>query len=327
MLTFTLPKQSIDKEPLATKQTIEIYRSAPSPAPASATAAKPPAPRLVDTVPSADLDKYSKDGRVEFPDPLSAADLARTPGQQIDYFVRTRVSSKRASTNSNAVSLPIFPAPGAVSDLRASVAEDAITLTWTAPPLNIGPPVTGYRVYRADVPAIAGTPVPASASATASASPSSTLQLLGESQQPQYRDATAELDHTYSYFVRSFARYGSAVVESADSVLPSIFAKDIFPPAVPQGLEAIVAPESNGTPAYVELAWNINPEADFAGYIVYRSEQNDTTGAPLTPELLSAPTFRDTTVVSGHRYFYRVAAVDHDGNTSALSNPVEAEVP
>ena len=52
---------------------------------------------------------------------------------------------------------------------------------------------------------------------------------------------------------------------------------------------------------YVELSWSISPEADLAGYEVYRSEQPDTPGGRLNGELLSAPTFRDMNVTAGQQ--------------------------
>jgi fibronectin type 3 domain-containing protein len=197
---------------------------------------------------------------------------------------------------------------------------------WTAPPGNGTPPVVGYRVYRTEIPPPAGNATTAQP-ATNSTLPSAP-ELLGQPTQPEYRDTTVQLDHAYSYTVRSVAQFGSATVESADSAPLAVFAKDTFPPAAPQGLETVIVPETNGVPAYVELAWNISPEADLTGYIIYRSEQSDNTGTRLnSDELLPAPTFRDMTVTPARHYFYRVAAVDHDGNVSPLSPAVEADVP
>ena len=271
-------------------------------------------------------------------DPLDRAVLAQDPGQQITYFVRTRVSAKRESANSNAVMVPVFPAPPAISGLHATVTEDAILLSWTAAAAPVAAPspappaapvatpmVIGYRVYRAEVPPAAGIPPTTQGPAkTASATP---LELLGQPPQAEYRDTTFEVDRSYSYVVRSIAQFGAATVESADSTPLVVFAKDTFAPGAPQGLETVIVPEAAGVPAYVELAWNISPEPDLAGYVVFRSEQSDTTGERLTPDLLSAPTFRDMTVVPGQHYFYRVAAVDHDGNVSPPSSPAEADVP
>ena len=198
--------------------------------------------------------------------------------------------------------------------------------SWTAPPRQRH--ATGRRLSRLSHrnPA-ARRQRCCSADRTNSTLPSAP-ELLGQPTQPEYRDTTFELDHAYSYTVRSVAQFGSAAVESADSAPLVVFAKDTFPPAAPQGLETVIVPETDGVPAYVELAWNISPEPDLAGYIVFRSEQSDNTGTRLNAEeLLPAPTFRDMTVLPAQHYFYRVAAVDRDGNVSPLSPAVEADVP
>ena len=329
VLSFTLPSDSTDQQRLPSTPAVEVYRSTLPPS--GAPPAKPAA-RLADTVPGSTVESYQKNGHIEFPDALDPVELARAPGQQIVYRVRTRVSEKRASADSNAVTVRVFPTPEAIGDLRATVTEDAILLTWTAPQRTTGgapltgttPTLTGYRVYRTDV--------EPSRAATASQAPSSpkpmSFVLLGPASQTGYRDTNFQLDHVYSYVVRSVLQFASDSVESADSTPQlTVSAKDIFPPAVPQGVEAVIVPETAGMPAYVELAWAISREADLAGYVVYRSEQPDTAGSRLSPEVLLAPTFRDMTVLSGQRYFYRVAAVDRDGNQSPQSAPVEAVVP
>jgi hypothetical protein len=43
--------------------------------------------------------------------------------------------------------------------------------------------------------------------------------------------------------------------------------------------------------------------------------------------LLPVPAFRDTTVLPGHQYFYRVRAIDRAGNESGLSAPVAVQIP
>ena len=76
----------------------------------------------------------------------------------------------------------------------------------------------------------------------------------------------------------------------------------------------------------VDLSWSINLETDLAGYRVYRSEQQDTRGALITPDLLLAPAYRDTSVEPGHRYWYSVTAVDRAGNESDASAAVAVDV-
>jgi fibronectin type 3 domain-containing protein len=105
-----------------------------------------------------------------------------------------------------------------------------------------------------------------------------------------------------------------------------VILRDVYPPAVPQSLVAAVLRPDPNAPPEVDLSWSINTETDLAGYRVYRSEQHDTPGQLLTPDLLPSPAYRDTSVQPGHLYWYSVTAVDRSGNESAPSAPVAAEV-
>jgi len=75
----------------------------------------------------------------------------------------------------------------------------------------------------------------------------------------------------------------------------------------------------------VTLIWSAVEAADLAGYQVLRGEGPDGAMAPLTGGLLSATTYRDTTVEPGVTYRYAVRAVDSApaANASGLS-PIEA---
>ena len=131
----------------------------------------------------------------------------------------------------------------------------------------------------------------------------------------------------YIYTVRSVTQYGADSVESADSVPTLITPRDIFPPATPTGLEIAVISASPQVPTYVELSWAISMEEDLAGYFVYRSDREDTPGERVDAEILPSPAFRDISVQSGKRYYYRVSALDRAGNESPMSSAVVADVP
>ena len=326
VLTFTLPKHTVERRPLAEPPAVEIYRSFP---PGGAETGKVRVPsRLVYTIPSALMETYVTEGRVRFEDPLKSEELAQSAGREVIYMVRTRASKRRASADSNTVAVHAYPAPAPISDVKAAVTQSTIELAWT-PPLRASggaalPSLGGYRVYRAEV--------EPGAEAAAVQDPShaklkTPLELLGPTSSAELRDTHFEFDHTYLYTVRSVAQYGAEEVESADSPPLVVTPRDTFPPAAPTGLVAIVMPETPGGQAYVELSWDISPEADLTGYHVYRSEQAGAQGERLTRELLLAPTFRDISVAPGRRYFYRVTALDRAGNESPLGSAVAAEVP
>jgi hypothetical protein len=320
VLTFTLPRHSVDGESLAEPPSVEIYRGWLPAGSATARLATP----LIYTIPAGLVDTYVTEGRMQFTDRLRPGEHA---GEQASYMVRTRASKRRASADSNVAAVRVYPVPEPVPDLRAVVAETAVELSWPPPArTTAGTPLgslSGYRVYRAEV--------EPGAEAAAVAKPSQAklqapLALLAPTPSPAYHDTQFEFGHTYLYTVRSVAQYDADSAESADSQPVVVTPRDIFPPAAPKDLVAVVVPALANEPAYIELSWAISPETDLAGYYVYRSEQPDAAGERLTRELLPAPTFRDMSLVPGHRYYYRVTAVDRARNESSRSDAVSAEL-
>lgn len=281
----------------------------------------------MDAIPAERLDPYRKNGRIEFPDKLDAAELNGTSGTQLVYSVKTRVSNARRSADSNQAAILVYRPPAAVQDLRVMLTETALVLDWS--PAQQIPAATGegaarFEIFRAEVdPATAQAAVTNPSEAKLIAPPA----LVAQTTQTQYRDGNFQFGKTYLYTVREVEPFGNEPVESPDSAAAVILAKDVFPPAAPQGVEAVSVPEANGAPVAIELTWTINTETDLAGYNVYRSDQADMPGQKLNGELLLTPTFRDISVRPGQDYFYRVAAVDQSGNESALSSAVEAQVP
>ncbi len=79
---------------------------------------------------------------------------------------------------------------------------------------------------------------------------------------------------------------------------------------------------------FVSLTWDMNREADLAGYYVYRGTDMAEDFERLTPEAIdpSDPGFVDTDLNGGMAYFYYVTAVDRQGNESAMSDMVMAQV-
>lgn len=78
------------------------------------------------------------------------------------------------------------------------------------------------------------------------------------------------------------------------------------------------------------LTWQPSATAGVT-YNVWRStspggEDNPSTGTLLNPAPLTAPTFTDSTVVSGTTYYYVVRAVNSAGTASTDSNEVSATI-
>jgi hypothetical protein len=327
ILNFTLPTTSTDLEPLADMPSVEIYRNTPQTATTTSKAKNKNTARLADTIPSGTIAQYQKNGRIEFPDKLDASELGTGSGTDLIYTVRTRVSRAKSSADSNAVAVRVYPAPAMVQDLRATLTETALVLDWNAAQETSAAPggkAAAFRIYRAEVdPATAEAAVLNPSQAKLIAAPA----LLAQTTETRYRDTNFQFGHIYFYAVRAVAQFEAATIESVDSAPTILMAKDVFPPAAPQGLEVVGIAATNGAPASVELTWTINTEPDLAGYNVHRSEQADAPGEKLNSELLLVPTFRDMSLTAGKSYFYRVGAVDRSGNESPLSSAVEAITP
>ncbi len=319
MLTFTPPGTTTEGEKLEGLPDVEILRGF---APAGAKMPPAAALRVVYTIPAAVLDTYIAQDRVEFSDPIPPQEIAQHAGQRLIYVIRTRVSKRQASLDSNVASVVLYPPPERIGEVRATVIEAGVQLAWQAPERTTAgerlTSLSGYRIYRAEA--------EAGASSAGKAKRKSLPALVGLAPSASYLDAQIEWGSTYVYTVRSVAQYQAESVESGDSQPVIVTPRDIFPPAAPRDLVAVFVPAAGETPASVELSWAINPESDLAGYNVYR------TGAGalrerLNKDLLPTPTFRDMSIQAGEQYTYTVTAVDRAGNESGPAAVVAVDIP
>jgi len=352
VLTFTLPRETVQGRPLKQTPTIEILRSitaTPAGTPPgeraappgtssgpSSTAARPALPLI--TIPSAMVDDYTEQGHVRYVDRLQSEDFAPSSKEIAIYIVRSQATDKVSSPDSNAASATIYPLPEPIDDLRAEVARHGagIDLTWSAPqktPIGAAPPIQSYRIFRAEITSPSSNKTPAGSRPSPMASTAEPVRLkrqfvpMGETQTTLFEDTKTEFGKTYSYSVRSVVEYSGEQRESSDSNLATLTMRDVYPPSAPLGLIAVFVPRVGDTPAHLELSWAISPETEVAGYNVYRSEQQGTLGERLNPELLLTPAFRDMSAVAERRYFYEVTAVDRSGNESSPAAPAAAEMP
>jgi hypothetical protein len=323
VLSFTLPSQSTRKEALGVPPAIEIYRGEVGPGGKSPEKAST---KLIYTIPGEIADGYLAYGRIVYRDPIGLGELttAATAGIQRVYEVRTRAARNRASAESNRVVVRIRTAPETVGGILAQVAGQSVTLSWPREASS------GYRVYRAEI-------APESASAASADASKAVLRMplvqvaqteasaAGPPMQ-QYLDENVELGHAYLYILRRVAGAGPDAVESVDSPPVVVTVLEPVPPPAPQDVEAVVVPATATEPAYVSLSWAISAEAEVAGYVVYRSEQEGVRGGRLNQELAGSPTYRDASAAVGRRYFYTVTAKDAGGLESAPSAPAEAQI-
>ena len=250
------------------------------------------------------------------------------PSVDVSYAVEVMNRNSRAAGLSNHVHVPAIatlPPPG---DLSAELSGDGVALTWTSPgePQNIPDnPATksaslqhSYRIYRRDEStgkdAVAGeTPVGAAGPA-------------------HFTDSGFEWEKTYLYRITTVSvvkRPDSEVqIEGDDSSAVRVVAHDVYPPAVPAGLQAAYSGE--GQKPFIDLIWAPVTTADLAGYNIYRSEANGASVhemVKLNSVLEKSPSYRDLAVASGKTYTYSVSSVDVRGNESQKSEPTSESVP
>jgi hypothetical protein len=136
---------------------------------------------------------------------------------------------------------------------------------------------------------------------------------------PSFEDARLVFGTERCYVVRMVEAHGAVTIESPPSPPVCVTPRDTFPPAAPRDLAAVA---SEGA---VNLIWEPNTEADFAGYLVLRGEAPGARLEALTPSPIRETTFRDANLTAGTRYVYAVVAVDNatPQNVSVESNRVE----
>jgi hypothetical protein len=239
------------------------------------------------------------------------------PTGQITYAVVVPNEKGRSAGLSNQVQVPAAPTLPPPARLQTQVTADGIAVSWTSSPegQEIGHLRYVYRVYRREEGGAASNAigdVPLDASTPA-----------------QLVDHSFEWEKTYNYRVTVVTVISppgktQTEVEGEDSAEAKVAAHDVFPPAVPSGLEAVAS--GVGQPPFVDLIWAPDTDADLAGYNIYRHEEG-TRPVKINSELVKTPAFRDNTAVGGKKYFYSITAVDLRGNESAHSEEASETVP
>ncbi|MDQ6708296.1 MAG: hypothetical protein M3Z85_20245 [Acidobacteriota bacterium] len=214
-------------------------------------------------------------------------------GKDVVIGVKALNSRGRDAGWSNLVTLSVSPAVPKPSGLDLANVPGGVQLNWQSPAAT-------FRVYRREGPA-------------------GNWSLLATTNTAAFNDITTEYGKNYTYFVQALAKAGGSVAESDPSDEKEITPKDIFAPAVPTGLVAVVSTKS------IELAWDRNTESDLAGYRVYRALGE----GPFErlPGLQESPSFSDSKVEPGKHYRYAVTSIDRLDNESKPSAAVEASAP
>jgi hypothetical protein len=242
-------------------------------------------------------------------------ELAGAPAR-LRYAIRyVNASGQRAAFSNFLLLEPaarIAQAPTIIATSN-EVGESAITISWQPPVANIdgSTPVNllGYNVYRLDQ------------DQTEIREPINSSLVSGT----QYSDKNFKFGESYRYVVRAVSLgTEGAQVESLNSNAITVSPRDIFPPSAPASITVAAAP------GRLSIFFPANPEADVAGYNLYRSTDPDLPKAQwnkLNSALLTRTSFQDEKVESGKRYYYYLTAVDQAGNVSAPSEVVSETVP
>jgi hypothetical protein len=233
------------------------------------------------------------------------------------YAVEVLNRDGRASGLSNEVRVPLAETLPPPANFAARVTAQGVELTWSGLLLQspAGSIRYGYWVYRRE-------------------EGSRDKALVGERSAGAEKDLSLtdtnfDWEQTYYYHAESFtavAQAGKAdvVIDGDDTAEVKVFTHDVFPPAVPSGLQAVFS--GPGQEPFIDLIWTPVGDADWDGYNVYRREASGA-AVKLNSELVKTPAYRDVKVEAGKTYFYSVSAVDLRGNESARSEESSERVP
>lgn len=231
-------------------------------------------------------------------------------GHRYAYVVAAVDSIGRSSAPSIRLVVRFLAAPRPPEGLTAKAGERQVRLGWSPPALLVdGTAASGplrYEVLRAQSAEGPFTPVtPEPITAT------------------EFTDRGLTSEQTYYYAVRAMRVDPDGTARSELSRVAAVTPVKLTPPSPPANLVAI---PSEGA---VRLIWDASPEADVAGYLVYRASAPGADFIRLTPTPIPRTTYTDRTVEQGKTYLYMVTAVDRAirRNESARSAPARATVP
>jgi fibronectin type 3 domain-containing protein len=252
-----------------------------------------------------------------YTDSLAAQIPNDNPSAFATYAVEVLNGQGRSAGLSNQARVSLVGTLPPPQDFAANVTGQGVMLTWTgdAPSASTHPMHYVYRVYR-------------------SVEGSTQQALVGDiAATSEHRfsltDSNIEWEKTYDYraetvTVVALANKPEIQVEGDDAPEIKVFVHDVFPPAVPSGLQAVSS--GPGQKTFVDLVWAPVADVDLDGYNVYRHEAG-MAAEKVNAEPVKTPAYRDESVLSGKRYFYSVSAVDVRGNESGRSEEANEVVP
>ena len=332
-LTWTMSGHTTDKLLLKKEQKVSICR-------AVARGACVPVGHIL----------AAPDKPAHFDDTLNAP-LNRGTGQLLRYEVRLLNHAGRDAGPSNHAYTAAGDAPPAAQHVSAEATAQGILIRWTAiqsSAAGVGaPPPSGARLWaslqreRLLGKGESAKPTRAETDAGVPQPLQQTLETTEAERQngwvpAQALDTNAILNRTYRYTVQLMQQEridGHLVtVQGVAAESAPLDARDVFPPAVPDGLDAAANPQG-GT---IDLSWTPDSSPGNTpgaiGYFVYRRIVGNVAGDAATPVRVSgkqpvpAPAWSDPSAKTGVRYAYSVSAIDGSGKESSRSAEIIAEL-
>jgi len=313
ILSWPAPPRNAPDESVQSIRRIDVYRLAEKPrAPLGLTEEEFAARSTL--IGSVTYDQIKRGSDV-----LTYTDTLELAGEpaRLRYAIRyVNASGQRAAFSNFLLLEPaarVAEAPTMIATGK-EISEGAITISWQPPAANIdgSTPVNllGYNVYRVGESESEDGQAPINGSLVSGT---------------QYVDKNFKFGESYRYVVRSVSLgTEGAQVESLNSNSISVSPRDVFPPSAPTSITVAAAP------GRLSLFFPGNPEADIAGYNIYRSTDPNLPKdqwRKLNAALFTQTSFQDEKVESGKRYYYYLTAVDQVGNVSAPSDVVSETVP
>jgi hypothetical protein len=344
-LQWTTPEKTTDRIAIKGAVTAQICRisvpAAPTPTPDCA---------VVTTVPVQSGASHAED--------TLPASLTIDPASLLAYRVRLLNTNNRSAGLSSEAFIAAGAAPPPVQQLRAKSLQDGIELEWQQQNTTAQVLLDRHLIEPAGTAAAnpapakpASSPKPATRTKSRKTSPplasaKPQAQPISSQKTPddvkletpkETNDAGGTIDQStlkgasYRYTaqrVREISLAGHTLELRSELSSPvTVAVLDTFPPGVPSGLEAVPG-GATASDHSIDLSWTPDTDNDLAGYIVYRQEVTSTgqvagPATRLNQSPIVGPAYRDQTAIPGHRYAYRVTAVDATGNESAPSTDVQ----
>jgi hypothetical protein len=340
-LAWTIPARTTDRQSVRYLGKTRICRSVDS-------VLKQCETPVGEAAPPADFkggkNSSAKKLKATFVDTLPSALEHEHPTGFATYAVEVLNTAGRGAGLSNQVHVPLVSTLPPFSNFSAQVTAQGVMITWQCPPMGGRRTGVKYllRIYRLPELSSSETRIAEIDATECAAGPGGLVPLAGlpsntatnapEEQSnfiTSFLDQTFEWEKTYFYraaVVSEVATSGKPTVEVEGDDTPEakVFAHDVFPPGVPDGLQAVFS--GPGQQPFIDLIWAPVPDADLTGYNIYRHEDGEA-WVKVNSEAVKTPAFRDTQVVSGKTYFYSVSAVDVRGNESGRSEEAAETVP